>query len=216
MPAETVLFPDRREAGKELAELVASEAEPDTVVLALSHGGIEVAAEVARELKAPLDMLVVRKIRYPGTPRRVLGAVAPGYAIYVHTRADLSSHDLYVAASKAREELAHVDSRIHRRLTQVDVTGREVMLVDDGITTGARMITAARWARTQRARRIVAAVPVSSADAAEDVRRAVDLFVCPHELDALGAVSIRYAVFDPVDDDEAVALLEHATLSAAV
>lgn len=209
--ADTVLFSDRRDAGRELAELVASEAEPDTVVVALSHGGLEVAAEVARTLHAPLDMLVVRKIRYPGTPRRVLGAVAPGYAIYVHTRADLTSHELSVAAAKAREELEHVDARIHKRLKQLDVAGREIMLVDDGITTGARMITAARWARTQRARRVVAAVPVAAADSAEDVRHEVDLFVCPHELPSLGAVAIRYAVFDPVDDDAAVALLERAT-----
>jgi len=216
MPAETVLYSDRREAGIELADLVASEAETDTVVLALSHGGIEVASEVAHALKAPLDMLVVRKIRYPGIPRRVLGAVAPGYAIYVHTRADLSSHELYVAASKAREELAHVDGRIHRRLEPVDVAGREVMLVDDGITTGARMITAARWARTQRARRIVAAVPLASADAAEDVRAEVDLLVCPHELLSLGAIPIRYAAFDPVDDDQAVAILERSAVALTV
>lgn len=211
--ADAILYSDRREAGRELAELVASEAEPDTVVVALSHGGIEVAAEVARTLHAPLDLLVVRKIRYPGTPRRVLGAVAPGYAIYVHTRADLTSHELWLAAAKAREELEHVDGRIHRKLKQLDVGGREVMLVDDGITTGARMITAARWARTQRARRIVSAVPVASADAAEDVRDEVDLFVCPHELQSLGAVSIRYARFDPVDDDEAIALLERALVA---
>lgn len=208
--ADTILFSDRRDAGLELVELVASEAEPDTVVVALSHGGVEVAVQIARALHAPIDMLVVRKIRYPGTPRRVLGAVAPGYAIYVHTRADLSSHELSIAAAKAREELAHVDARIHRRLRPVDVAGREVMLVDDGITTGARMITAARWARQQRARRIVAAVPVASTEAAAEVRGEVDLLVCPHELKALGAVPIRYAVFDPVDDDAAVALLEHA------
>lgn len=210
MAADSVLFSDRREAGRELAELVASEAESDTVVLALSHGGVEVAAEVAHGLQAPLDMLVVRKIRYPGVPGRVLGAVAPGYAIYVHTRADLSSRELSAAAATAREELAHVDARIHGKRRPLDVRGREVMLVDDGITTGARMITAARWARTQRARRVVAAVPLCSVDAAADVREAVDLFVCAHELRSLEAVPIRYAAFDPVDDERVLALLEHA------
>jgi predicted phosphoribosyltransferase len=146
----------------------------------------------------------------------VLGAVAPGYAIYVHTRADLSSHELSVAAAKSREELAHVDGRIHKRLRPVDVAGREVMLVDDGMTTGARMITAARWAHQQRARRIVAVVPMASTETAEEVRHEVDLLVCPHELQSLGAVPIRYAVFDPVDDDAAVALLEHAGAPAPV
>jgi putative phosphoribosyl transferase len=209
MVAATTFFTDRVDAGRELAEMVASEAEPDTVVVALSHGGVEVGAEVARTLQAPLDMLVVRKIRYPGAPARVLGAVGPGYAIYVHTRADLTSHELAIAAERARAELVHVDTHIHGHRPPIDVAGREVMLVDDGITTGARMITAARWARTQRARRIVAAVPVASADAAEEVRDEVDVLVCPHELESLGAVPIRYTTFKPVSDDDVAALLEH-------
>jgi putative phosphoribosyl transferase len=213
MSSTTILFADRRDAGRELAELLASEAQPDAVVVALSHGGVEVAREVARTLQAPLDMLVVRKIRYPGTPRRVLGAVAPGYAVYVHTRADLSSGELATAAALARRELAHVEGRIHRERRPVDVTGREVFLVDDGITSGARMITAVRWARENRARRIVAAVPVASAEIADVVRNEVDLFVCPHELADLGAVSIRYRCFEPVDDDGVLRLLEQAALA---
>jgi putative phosphoribosyl transferase len=216
MAGETTFFANRADAGRELAEMLASEAEPDTVVVALSHGGVEVAAEVARTLHAPLDMLVVRKIRYPGAPRRVLGAVGPGFAVYVHTRADLSSHELAQAAERARAELAHVDARIHAHRKPLDVAGREVMLVDDGITTGARMITAIRWARSQRARRIVAAVPVASADAAEDVRDEVDLLVCPHELESLGAVAIRYTTFEPVSDEGVVALLERAEAPVAV
>jgi putative phosphoribosyl transferase len=214
MVGQTTLFADRRDAGRELAELLASEAEPDTVVVALSHGGVEVAQEVACALQAPLDMLVVRKIRYPGVPTRVLGAVAPGYAVYVHTRADLTSHELSEAAKHARAELEHVDARIHRSRPQLDVAGREVMLVDDGITTGARMITAARWARTQRARRIVAAVPVASADASDDVRNEVDLLVCPHALASFSAIPICYGRFDPVADDEVVELLERAAAPA--
>jgi predicted phosphoribosyltransferase len=216
MATARAFFANRIDAGLELAEMVASEAEADTVVVALSHGGVEVAAEVARTLHAPLDMLVVRKIRYPGAPRRVLGAVGPGYAVYVHTRADLTSHELAIAAELARAELAHVDGRIHGHRRPVDVAGREVMLVDDGITTGARMITAARWARTQRARRIVAAVPVASAESAEDVRREVDLLVCPHELESLGAVAIRYTTFEPVSDEDVLALLERADALVAV
>jgi putative phosphoribosyl transferase len=216
MSSETTLFADRRDAGRELVELVASEAEADAVVVALSHGGVEVGAEIALALRAPLDMLVVRKIRYPGAPHRVLGAVAPGYAVYVHTRADLSSSQLAAAAALARRELAHVDARIHRNHPQIDVTGREVFLVDDGITSGARMITAARWARSNRARRVVAAVPVAPADTAPGVREEVDLFVCPYELADLGAVSIRYATFEPVDDDDVVHLLERAAAGVPV
>jgi putative phosphoribosyl transferase len=216
MATGSVLYADRREAGRDLSERLARLVDGDAVVVALSHGGVEAAAEVARALDTPLDMLVVRKIRYPGTPRRVLGAVAPGYAVYVHTRADLTSRELAESAERARAELAHVDGIIHAGRRQIDVTGREIVLVDDGITTGARMITATRWARTQRASRIIAAVPIASTEAAEQVREEADLFVCPHVLDRLGAVSIRYASFEPVDDEAVIALLERAAHPLAV
>jgi putative phosphoribosyl transferase len=205
-----VIYVDRHEAGRDLAERLAPVVDREPVVVALSHGGVEVAAEIAHTLEAPLDMLVVRKIRYPGSPRRVLGAVAPGYAVCVVARADLTSRELAEAAERARAELAHVDSIIHAHRRQLDVTGRDVVLVDDGITTGARMITATRWARTQRARRIVAAVPLASAEAAEQVREEADILVCPHVLRTLGAVSIRYASFEPVGDEAVTALLERA------
>ena len=216
MATASVIYADRHEAGRDLAERLARVVDGRPVVVALSHGGVEVAAEVAHTLDAPLDMLVVRKIRYPGAPRRVLGAVAPGYAVYVHTRADLTSRELAESAERARAELAHVDGIIHARQRQLDVTGREIVLVDDGVTTGARMITATRWARTQRARRIVAAVPLASTEAAEQVREEADILVCPHVLDTLGAVSIRYASFEPVDDEAVIALLERAAHPLAV
>lgn len=211
----SVLYADRLEAARLLVERLRPEASPDAVVVAVSHGGAEVAAEVARTLRLPLDMLVVRKIRYPGAPERVLGAVAPGYATYVHTSADLSQRRLAIAIADARVELEHVEKRLHGRRRPVDVAGREVLLVDDGSTTGARMVTATRWARTQRARRVLAAVPVSSAKAAELVRAEVDLFVCPHELASLGAVGIWYEQFGPLGDEDVLRLLEETDRGAA-
>jgi putative phosphoribosyl transferase len=212
---ESTLFEDRLDAGRRLAPALVHEVAADALVLALSHGGIEVAAEVARTLHAPLDILVVRKIRYPGAPQRVLGAVAPGYAVYVHTRADLSARRLAIAAADARVELEHVDKRLHAERPQLDVKGREVLLLDDGATTGARMITATRWARTQRARRIVAAVPIASTEAAERIREEVDEFVCPHELAQLGAVGIWYEQFDPVHDDDVLRVLDETEADVA-
>jgi len=212
---ESTLFEDRLDAGRQLAPAVVREVAPDALVLALSHGGIEVAAEVARTLHAPLDILVVRKIRYPGAPQRVLGAVAPGYAVYVHTRADLTARRLAIAAADARVELEHVDKRLHAERAQLNVKGHEVLLVDDGATTGARMITATRWARTQRASRIVAAVPIASTEAAERIREEVDLFVCPHELAQLGAVGIWYEQFDPVHDEDVLRVLDEVEVDVA-
>lgn len=212
---ESTLFDDRLDAGRQLARALTHEAGPDVLVLALSHGGIEVAAEIARTLHAPLDMLVVRKIRYPGAPQRVLGAVAPGYAVYVHTRADLSARRLAIAAADARVELEHVDKRLHGERPQLDVKGREVLLIDDGATTGARMITATRWARTQRASRIVAAVPIASTEAAERIRDEVDQFVCPHELAQLGAVGIWYDQFDAIHDEDVLHVLDEVEADVA-
>ena len=196
------LFDDRLDAGRRLVAELRSETASDAVVVALSHGGVAVGAEIAHALRLPLDLLVVRKIRYPGAPERVLGAVAPGYVTYVYTSADLSHRRLAIAIADAQAELEHVDDRLHGERPPIDVCGREVLIVDDGMTTGARMITAAHWARTQRVRRVVAAVPVGSAGAAHLVRAEVDLFVCPHELTGLGAVGIWYEDFEqPTDAD---------------
>ena len=212
----STLFVDRLDAGRRLAARLAGEGTADTVVIALSHGGVEVAAEVARELGAALDMLVVRKIRYPGAPQRVLGAVAPGYATDVHTRADLTHRRLAIATADARVELEHVENRLHGRRHPVDVRGREVLLVDDGITTGARMVTAARWARTQRARRIVVAVPIASTEGADLVRAEADHFICMHELGSLGAVGIWYEEFEALTDDDVLRLLDEVDRERAV
>ena len=207
---EATLFEDRLDAAARLAARLREPAAADTVVVALSHGGAVVAAEVARELHAPLDVVVVRKIRHPGAPERVLGAVAPGYAVYVRTDFGLTARQVAVATADARKELDHVDARLHGARHPIDVSGHEVLLIDDGITTGARMVTAARWARTQRARRVVAAVPIAAHEAAELVRSEVELFVCLHELASLGAVSIWYDEFEPVHDDDVLRLLADA------
>jgi len=212
---ESTLFSDRLDAGRQLVPSLEHEVGPDALILSLSHGGIEVAAEVARALHAPLDILVVRKIRYPGAPQRVLGAVAPGYAVYVHTRADLSARRLAIAAADARTELEHVDRRLHGEHAALDVRGREVLLIDDGATTGARMITATRWARTQRARWIVAAVPIASTEAADRIREEVDLFICPHVPASLGAVGIWYDEFEPVHDEDVLRVLDEVEADVA-
>ena len=207
---ESTFFEDRLDAAARLVPTLRAQAASDTVVVALSHGGVVVGAEVARELHAPLDIVVVRKIRCPGAPERVLGAVAPGYAVYVRTDFGLTARQVAIATADARKELEHVDGRLHGAHRPLDVAGHEVILVDDGITTGARMMTAARWARTQRARRIVAAVPIAAHEAAELVRSEVESFVALHELASLGAVGIWYDEFEPIGDDDVLRLLAEA------
>jgi putative phosphoribosyl transferase len=204
---ESTFFEDRLDAAARLVSSLRGQTASDAVVVALSHGGVVVGAEVARELHAPLDIVVVRKIRCPGAPERVLGAVAPGYAVYVRTDFGLTARQVAIATADARKELEHVDGRLHSKRPPIDVAGHEVVLVDDGMTTGARMMTAARWARTQRARRIVAAVPIAAHEAGELVRSEVELFVCLHELASLGAVGIWYDEFEPIGDADVLRLL---------
>lgn len=213
--ASSPLFEDRVDAAGRLAARLRPEVARDAIIVALSHGGTVVGAEVARVLGIPLDVVVVRKIRYPGAPGRVLGAVAPNHAVYVRTDYGLTHRQVAIATADAQRELEHVEKRLHGKRPTIDVAGREVLLVDDGITTGARMMTAMRWARAKRARRVVAAVPVADAEAAELVRKEADLFVCIHELASLGAVGIWYAKFPPLGDEDVLRLLDavHAALT---
>ena len=209
------LFEDRYDAARRLANDLPSKFARDTVVVAVSHGGAEVAAEVARTLRLPLDIVVVRKIRHPQAPERVLGAVAPGYAVYVRSDTGLTDRQVAIATADARREVDVLDARLHAGREPIAVAGRQVLLVDDGITTGARMIAATRWARTQRARKVAAAVPLAAAEGAADVRDEVDIFYCPNELELLGAVGIWYEEFDPVEDEDVLRLLDAAELEAS-
>ena len=212
------LFEDRHDAASRLVASLPSKLARDTVVVAVSHGGTEVAAEVARALRVPLDIVVVRKIRHPRAPERVLGAVAPGYAVYVRTDTGLTDRQLAIATADARQEVDVLDARLHAGREPIDVAGRRVLLVDDGITTGARMIAATRWARTRRAREVIAAVPIAAADGAACVRDEVDRLFCPNELELLGAVGIWYEWFEPLEDEDVLRLLdtaEHETAPAS-
>ena len=107
------LFEDRYDAARRLADDLPSKFARDTIVVAVSHGGTEVAAEVARTLRAPLDIVVVRKIRHPQAPERVLGAVAPGYAVYVRPDTGLTDRQVAIATADARREVDVLDARLH-------------------------------------------------------------------------------------------------------
>jgi len=209
------LFENRQDAAYRLAAALPSKLARNTVVVAVSHGGAEVAAEIARARRLPLDLVVVRKIRHPQAPERVLGAVAPGYAVYVRADTGLSDRQVAIATADARREVDVLDARLHANREAIAVAGRHVLLVDDGITTGARMIAATRWARTERAREVVAAVPIAAAEGAARVRDEVDRLVCPNELELLGAVGIWYEEFEPLDDEDVLRLLDAAEHEAA-
>jgi predicted phosphoribosyltransferase len=203
------LVRDRSDAGGARARELEDERGPATIIVGLARGGVEVAAEVAGRLDAPLDVVAVRKIGHPRRPEYGLGAVTPGQdGVYVRAHNGLTDQDLAAAVEQARSKAAALDARLHAEHGPLDLGGKTVISVDDGLATGGTMIAALRWARARGAARVVAAVPVAAEDSLALVRAEADRTVCLHALRTLLAVGVWYARFPQVDDTEVVRLVD--------
>jgi putative phosphoribosyl transferase len=201
------MFADRSEAGKLLAEALRGRVSPDAVVLGVPRGGVVVAAEVARSLGLPLDVVVVRKLGAPGNPEYAVGAVDEDGRVVGGTSAIVSEAYLQDAARVGREEIAR-RLRVYRQgRAPLDVSGREVVLVDDGIATGMTLMAALDSLRRRGASRIVVATPVAAPDAAHHFRMQADEFVTLLEPPGFGAVGQFYTTFEQTDDAEVIELL---------
>jgi putative phosphoribosyl transferase len=210
-------FADRCDAGRLLAlELERSGALGDgasgVVVVGLARGGVEVAAEVAARLGAPLDALAVRKVGHPWQPEYGIGAVTPGGVHYLRSSDGLSEAEVADAVRRAAEQAELLDARLHERRAQLPLAGSTCVLVDDGLATGGTMVAAARWARARGAGRVVVAVPVGAAATVRAFQAApdVDAVVCLAVPPDFGAVGFWYRDFTQVSDGEVVALLDAA------
>jgi predicted phosphoribosyltransferase len=207
-------FADRRDAGRALGAALAERAqgaEPadDLVVLGLPRGGVVVAAEVAAALEAPLDVLVVRKVGLPWQPELAMGAIAAvGDAVEtVRTEAVIDRARVQPATfDEVRdEELAELrrrESAYRGGHPMVRVTGRPVIVVDDGLATGATMRAAVAALRRQQPARITVAVPIGSPATCADLAPLVDEVVCLQTPRSFRAVGQGYADFAPTSDDE--------------
>jgi len=206
-------FHDRTDAGRQLAERLRGRTFVDPVVLALPRGGVPVAFEVAAALDAPLDVFVARKIGAPGQKELGIGAIAEGsdevVASEVASMLDIDDHRL---AELARRERVELERRVaqYRDGPMVDVAGRDVVVVDDGLATGVTAEAALRALRTRRPRTLVLAVPVSAPDIASRLRAVADEVVCVHSPSDFRAVGLWYDVFDQTTDSEVSALLAKA------
>ena len=207
-------FIDRVDAGRRLAGKARHLRGEDVVVLGLPRGGVQVAFEVARELGAPLDVLVVRKLGVSFQPEVAMGAVGEGDVLVmiepVVRRAHVSKAELAEIERRARSELDRRVQQFRRDRPRLALTGRTVVLVDDGIATGATVRAACQVARAQGASRVVVAVPVCSPDTAERLRKEVDELVCLESPAWFFGVGQFYADFRQVSDDEVVDLLRRA------
>jgi predicted phosphoribosyltransferase len=203
-------YRDRRSAGAALAEHLTGYADrPDVVVLGLVRGGLPVAAEVARRLRVPLDAMVVRKLGVPWAPEVAFGAVGP-HGVHVlnpDIAARLPEEAVTDVVTSESAELARRERRYRADRPPLALTDRVVVLVDDGLATGASARAAVAVARALGARRVVVAVPVGSAQAAAQLAAEADEVVCPWLPLDFGAVSRFYDDFGQVHDAEVVALL---------
>jgi putative phosphoribosyl transferase len=208
----TPAFADRREAGRALADRLADLANRnDIVVLALPRGGVPVAFEVARALHAPLDVFLVRKLGVPGHEELAMGAIASGgirvlnedvvrwYGIPAPIIDDVAQRE---QAELERRELAYREGR-----EPIDVSGRTVLIVDDGLATGSSMRAAVRAVRTRQPARVVVAVPVGAPDTCRELSETADEVVCARTPEPFSAVGLWYHDFSQTTDEEVRELL---------
>lgn len=205
-------FRDRRAAGQLLTtELAAYANRPDVLVLALPRGGVPVAYEVARTLNAPLDVFLVRKLGVPGHEELAMGAVATGDVRVLNEQivSSLRIPDNVIDTVTAREqqELAWREHLYRSDRPPPEVCGRTVILVDDGLATGATMHAAIRALRQQQPARIVVAVPIASPETCNQLRGEVDEVICAVTPDPFYAVGLWYEDFSPTTDAEVRELL---------
>jgi putative phosphoribosyl transferase len=193
-----------------MAEALAELAGTDAVILAIPRGGVLVAAEVARRLDLPLDVVVPRKIGAPGNPELGIGAIAPGVRVL-----DAGMiRRLEVDEGYLEREIAAQEREIERRSAayragrpRVDVAGRAVVVVDDGVATGGTAIAALRWARAAEAREVVLAVPVAPTQAVPALARECDRIVVLETPQPFTAVGEWYRRFGQASDEDVVRAL---------
>lgn len=209
-------FRNRQEAGEALAERLLATAPADVVVLALPRGGVPVAAPIARALKAPLDIVLVRKIGVPFQPELAVAAVVDGdhpeLVVNDEVRM-LAGVDQDYIEEQARVELDRIERRralYLRGRAQPPISGRSAIIVDDGLATGTTARAVIRALRRKRSKALILAVPVAPRETVDALRPSLDDIVCLRMPEDFQAIGMHYLDFQPVPDEEVVSLLQAA------
>lgn len=208
-------FTDRVDAGRKLASKLSSYADrADTLVLGLPRGGVPVAFEIAQYLHAPLDILIVRKIGVPGQEELAMGAIASGgvrvFNSDVIRLLGITPETIDRVIAVEEQELIRRIQRYRGQRPLPNLSHKIVILVDDGLATGATMRAAAQAVRQQNAKKIVVAVPVSSYDTYLDFQHYVDDIICLETPPLFSSISQAYEIFPQTTDEEVINLLVEA------
>ena len=211
-------FRDRREAGERLAACLTHLESEHPLVLGLPRGGVPVAAIVAARLRAPLDILVVRKLGVPVQPELAMGAIGEEGARVLEPNVirlvGVTPEQIATVEARERVEIERRAARYRGGRTPIPLSGRVVVIVDDGIATGSTALAAVQVARHRGAARVVLAAPVAAAETARALRSVVDELVCVATPEDFGAVGRFYRDFSQTSDDEVASLLATARASA--
>jgi putative phosphoribosyl transferase len=205
-------FSNREDAGRKLAERLKAYASPkDVTVLAIPRGGVPVAYEIAKTLGVPLDVFVARKLGVPGEEELGFGAIASGGVLILDPEIikamALSETQIADVTARERRELERRERVYRGARTPLDIAGRTVILVDDGIATGSSMLAVISAVRQLKPARIVVAVPVAASDACRRLAPEVDELVCVERPRFFGAIGEFYEDFSQVADEEVAGLL---------
>jgi putative phosphoribosyl transferase len=209
------MFPDRQEAGRKLAEELVKLKLADPVVLALPRGGVPVAAEIADALKAPLDLVIVRKVGAPGNPELAVAAIVDGNPPDVVLNREiveaynLDDAELRFLVSRERPELERRRVAYLGDRQPLTTAGKAVILVDDGAATGTTMKVAIRAIKRRSPREIVVALPVAPPDILTELAGEADRIICLSRPARFFALSYHYRSFPQLSDGDVVSLLRH-------
>jgi putative phosphoribosyl transferase len=209
-------FANRADAGQKLAtQLMAYAKSPNLLVLALPRGGVPIAYEIAQALHAPLDVFLVRKLGVPGNEELAMGAIASGGVRVLNPEAmswgDLSDSIIDEVAKREQKELERRERLYRGDRSALDISGRTIILVDDGLATGATMRAAAIALRRKNPLKIVVAVPVAPPETCEAFRNEVEQVICAITPEPFIAVGAWYSDFPQTSDEEVRQLLEQAS-----
>ena len=207
-------FRDRSDAGRRLAKALSSYKDRHAVVLALPRGGVPVAAEVAAALDAPLDLILVRKIGVPTQPELAMGAVVDGTAPSVVRNEEVielsgtTADEFDAACARELEEIERRRQLYIGERARAEIAGQVVIVIDDGIATGATTRAALQAIRNRKPKELVLAVPVAPPDTIRELRQEVDALICLETPELFGAIGYFYRDFRQVSDEEVVAILK--------